>query len=52
MMGINGSPEAPVEVGDFTIDAIDPATQEPLEPIQIRNATKLKNSPINLLSTR
>ena len=45
MMGINGSPEAPVEVGDFTIDAIDPATQEPLEPIQIRNATKLKKSP-------
>ena len=50
MMGINGTPEAPVEVGDFTIDAIDPVTQEPLEPIQIKNATKLKNSPINLLS--
>ena len=50
MMGINGTPEAPVEVGDFTIDAIDPVTQELLEPIQIKNATKLKNSPINLLS--
>ena len=50
MMGINGTPEAPVEVGDFTIDAIDPVTQEPLEPIQIKNATKLKISPINLLS--
>ncbi|MEC7229740.1 MAG: hypothetical protein VXV91_00915, partial [Verrucomicrobiota bacterium] len=50
MIGINGTPEAPVEVGDFTIDAVDPVTQEPLEPIRIRNATKLKNSPINLLS--
>ena len=26
IMGINGTPEAPVEVGDFTIDAIDPVT--------------------------
>ena len=50
MMGIDGVPVAPVEVGDFTIDAIDPATREPLEPIHIKNATKLKNSPINLLS--
>ena len=50
MMGIDGVPVAPVEVGDFTIDAIDPATSEPLEPIHIKNATKLKNSPINLLS--
>ena len=50
LLAANGGRFIPEEVGDVYIRAVDPETQEEIEPLVLRDACKVNNSPLSLVS--
>ena len=50
LLAANGGRFIPEEVGDVYIRAVDPETQEEIEPLVLHDACKVNNSPLSLVS--
>ena len=50
VISANNSRTKPSEIGDFYLKTIDPVSGKPIKPLRIRDASKIPNAPISLLS--
>ena len=50
VISANNTRTKPSEIGDFFVKTIDPVSGKPIKPLRVRDASKIPNAPISLLS--